>query len=124
MLHFVYGSLQQCVVHLNRPTKAAGYLEYEHARVRWFLSVDSEDLPLEQRLKGQKTYRSLNVGGETVEFSDGFTDLHARSYEAILRGEGFGLECNRVAIETVSRIRSADISSVGEVHPFAASTRK
>jgi UDP-N-acetyl-2-amino-2-deoxyglucuronate dehydrogenase len=120
MLHFVYGALQHSEMHLNTPTKAAGYLEYTQARVRWFLSIDVNDVPAEERAKGKRTYRALTAGGENIEFSDGFTDLHTRSYEAILRGEGFGLEENRVAIETVARIRTADITRTAEVHPFAA----
>lgn len=120
MLHFVYGALQQSVVHLRLPTKSAGYLEYERARVRWFLSIDVDDLPDAERAKGNRTYRALTSAGESIEFSDGFADLHTRSYEGIIRGEGFGLEENRVAIETVASIRTADITRTGDVHPFAA----
>jgi UDP-N-acetyl-2-amino-2-deoxyglucuronate dehydrogenase len=120
MLHFVYGALQHNVVHLSTPTKAAGYLEYAQARVRWFLSIDVNDVPAAERMKGRRTYRALTADGENIEFSDGFTELHTRSYEAILRGEGFGLEENRVAIETVASIRTADITRAGDVHPFAA----
>jgi UDP-N-acetyl-2-amino-2-deoxyglucuronate dehydrogenase len=120
MLHFVYGALQQSVVHLSTPTKAAGYLEYAQARVRWFLSIDVNDVPDAERSKGKRTFRALTAAGENIEFSDGFTDLHTRSYEAILRGQGFGLEENRVAIETVARIRTAEMSRSGDVHPFVA----
>ncbi|MCA0207177.1 MAG: Gfo/Idh/MocA family oxidoreductase [Proteobacteria bacterium] len=120
MLHFVYGKLQQNVVHLNTPTKAAGYLEYEKARVRWFLSLDVNDVPEAERAKGMRTYRAITAGDESIEFSGGFTDLHTRSYEEILAGRGFGLEENRVAIETVSHIRNAPIVSTGEMHPFVA----
>ena len=119
MLHFIFGGLQQNVVHLNEDTKAAGYLEYEHARVRWFLSVDVEDVPQAARDAGQRTYRSITVDGEEIEFSGGFTDLHVRSYEEILAGRGFGLEENRVAIETVSAIRNlAPVGKQGNFHPF------
>lgn len=119
MLHFVYGAVQENVVHLNTPTRAAGYLEYERARVRWFLSVDVEDVPAEERARGKRTYRAIHADGESIEFSDGFTDLHTRSYQEILAGRGFGLEDNRVAIETVARIRSAPVVATGEIHPFA-----
>ena len=119
MLHFIFGALQDNKVHLSSSTKAAGYLEYENARVRWFLSVDIEDVPQTQRDAGQRTYRSITVDGEEIEFSGGFTDLHTRSYEEILAGRGFGLEENRVAISTVAHIRNADISSLtGDYHPF------
>jgi UDP-N-acetyl-2-amino-2-deoxyglucuronate dehydrogenase len=120
MLHFIFGALQDNVVHVSEPTRAAGYLEYEKARVRWFLSVDSSDLPPAQQESGQRTYRSITVDGEEIEFSGGFTDLHTRSYELILQGKGFGLEENRCAITTVAAIREATpIGPRGDYHPLA-----
>lgn len=119
MLHFIFGKLQANVVHLSSDAKAAGYLEYEHARVRWFLSVDVADVPSAQRNAGQRTYRSIAVNGEEIEFSDGFADLHNRSYEEILAGRGFGLEENRTAIATVAAIRDAVPAGLtGDYHPF------
>jgi len=123
MLHFVYGKLQSNLVYLNTPTKASGFLEYEKARVRWFLSLDVGDVPAAEREKGKRTFRAITAGGESIEFSDGFTDLHTRSYEEILAGRGFGLEENRVAIETVAYIRTAPRSSATSdaAHPFLRS---
>jgi len=119
MLHFIFGDLQQNIVHHSGDTKSGGYLEYENARVRWFLSVDIEDVPEAIRAKGQRTYRSITVDGEEIEFSGGFTDLHNRSYEEILAGRGFGLEENRTAIATVAAIRNAELSPLqGDYHPF------
>lgn len=118
MLHFVFGAVQESQVHLATPTKAAGYLEYELARVRWFLSIDVDDVPEAERAKGKRTFRAITANGQNVEFSDGFTDLHTRSYQEILAGRGFGLEENRVAIETVAGIRRAAIITAGEHHPF------
>ncbi|MCZ4328577.1 Gfo/Idh/MocA family protein [Castellaniella denitrificans] len=119
MLHYIFGALQANVVHANAETRASGYLEYERARVRWFLSVDYNDVPEAQQAVGQRTYRSITVDGQEIEFSGGFTDLHTRSYEEILAGRGFGLEENRVAIETVSTIRNASLASLtGDYHPF------
>lgn len=119
MLHFIFGALQDNVVHLASDTKAAGYLEYEHARVRWFLSVDVDDVPGAAREAGQRTYRSITVDGDEIEFSGGFTDLHTRSYEEILAGRGFGLEENRTAIATVAAIRGAAPAALaGDYHPF------
>lgn len=118
MLHFIFGGLQQNIVHMHEPTRAAGYLEYEHARVRWFLSAEMEDLPAGMRGAGQRTYRSITVDGEEIEFSGGFADLHTRSYEEILAGRGFGLEENRTAITTVSVIRgSVPAPLTGDYHP-------
>jgi UDP-N-acetyl-2-amino-2-deoxyglucuronate dehydrogenase len=119
MLHFVFGDLQQNVVHHSSDTKAAGYLEYTQARVRWFLSIDINDVPADVRATGQRTFRSITCEGEDIEFSGGFTDLHTRSYEEILKGNGFGLEENRVAIDTVSHIREAQSQGLtGDYHPF------
>jgi UDP-N-acetyl-2-amino-2-deoxyglucuronate dehydrogenase len=118
MLHHVFGALQENRVHVSTPLKAAGYLEYEHARVRWLLSIDSGDLPDEAKAAGQRTYRSIAADGEQIEFSGGFTDLHTVSYQEILAGRGFGLEDNRTAIETVAAIRTAAPSAGGERHPL------
>ena len=118
MLHFVFGKLQDNVVHYSGEQKAAGYLEYERARVRWFLSIDANDLPDE--VKGKKTtYRSIDISGEELEFSEGFTELHKVSYEEILAGRGYGLDDARHCIETVNVIRSARVVAPrdGQGHP-------
>ncbi|MBZ8117587.1 Gfo/Idh/MocA family oxidoreductase [Roseovarius sp. LXJ103] len=119
MLHFVFGGVQENTVHLNTPVKAAGYLEYTHARVRWFLSLDVNDVPDAERAIGKRTHRAVEVDGESIEFSEGFTELHTRIYEDVLAGRGFGVEENRVAIETVAHIRTAPLAPVGDLaHPF------
>lgn len=106
MLHFVFGRLQRNEVHYSASNKAAGYLEYERARVRWFLSIDANDLPPD--VQGKKpTFRSIDINGEQLEFSEGFTELHKVSYAEILAGRGYGLEDARHCIETVNVIRTA-----------------
>ena len=119
MLHFIFGPLQHNRVHFLSESKAGGYLEYQGARVRWFLSVDASDLPAS--VQGQKTtYRNIDVSGEPLEFSEGFTDLHTISYQEILAGNGYGLEDARHCIETVHGIRTSkpQTGSPDEVHPF------
>ncbi|QRF59000.1 Gfo/Idh/MocA family protein [Variovorax paradoxus] len=119
MLHFIFGKLQRNVVHYSGTAKAAGYLEYERARVRWFLSIDANDLPAD--VKGKKTtFRNIDISGEKLEFSEGFTDLHTVSYKEILAGRGYGLEDARHCIETVDAIRRSTPvqGEQGEVHPF------
>jgi UDP-N-acetyl-2-amino-2-deoxyglucuronate dehydrogenase len=121
MLHFIFGKLQRNVLHHTGNQKAAGYLEYERARVRWFLSIDANDLPAE--VQGKKTtYRNIDISGEQLEFSEGFTDLHTASYGEILAGRGYGLADARPCIETVNVIRTAQVvkGELGEVHPFVA----
>lgn len=119
MLHFIFGRLQENKVYYENQNKAVGYLEYERARVRWFLSIDADDLPNE--VKGrQSTYRKIDINGEQLEFSNGFTDLHTISYQEILAGHGYGLDAARHAVETVNTIRTAPISPINaDVHPFA-----
>ena len=119
MLHFIFGKLQKNVLHYASNDKAAGYLEYEKARVPWFLSIDAGDLP--ESVKGkQPTYRSITVDGNEIEFSGGFTDLHTVSYQEILAGRGYGIEDARHCVETVNTIRSAQTQApdTGEAHPF------
>ena len=119
MLSFVFGKVQNNVAHLRTPERAAGFIECERANVSWFLSVDRNDLPAS--VQGKKTtYRSIKVDGEEVEFSEGFTDLHTRSYEEVLAGNGFGLSEVRPSIEIVSAFRTQPIAPrSGVVHPFA-----
>ncbi|WP_422911691.1 Gfo/Idh/MocA family protein [Pseudomonas sp. MAC6] len=124
MLHFIFGKLQRNVVHFVSESKAAGYLEYERARVRWFLSIDANDLP--ESVKGKKpTYRSITCDGAEIEFSEGFADLHTVSYQAILDGKGYGIEDARHCVETVETIRSLTPCRAqdGEGHPFLVRLR-
>ena len=118
MLTWIFGDVKQNIVHVHDKEKAAGYFELEKARVRWFLSVDYNSIPKNIQETGARTYRSITVNGEEIEFSGGFTDLHTRSYEHILEGKGFGLEEARKSIEIVHDIRSLDIVTVGEKHPL------
>lgn len=121
MLMWIFGGVQTNVVHKFDTTRAAGYLELEKARVRWYLSLECEDLPAEARQKSQATYRSITVDGKEIEFSGGFTDLHTRSYEEILAGKGFRLPEVRPSIQLVADIRNTAIAKpVGNAHPYIA----
>ena len=105
MLAWVFGDVQENIVHFHEKDYAAGYLEFANARVRWFLSVNAKYLPQEVKDKGQTTFRSITIDGQELEFSNGFTDLHTISYQDIIEGEGFGLEDARQAIQLVHDIR-------------------
>jgi UDP-N-acetyl-2-amino-2-deoxyglucuronate dehydrogenase len=120
MLSFVFGDLRENVVHHRAMDCAAGYLEYDRARVRWFLSINARDLSGPAAMS-KKTYRSVTVDGEKIEFSEGFTDLHIASYQRVLNGQGFRLPDVRPSIETVAAIRTKAIDKAfGQVHPFIA----
>ncbi|MEA2106187.1 MAG: Gfo/Idh/MocA family oxidoreductase [Bacteroidota bacterium] len=119
MLTWIFGDVKENIVHLSKDRKAAGYLKLEKANVRWFLSVDYDDLSKDIKQKGQRTYRSITVENEEIEFSGGFTDLHTQTYRQILEGKGFGLEETKKSIETVFQIRNATpVGLKGDYHPI------
>ncbi|WP_462109360.1 Gfo/Idh/MocA family oxidoreductase [Campylobacter concisus] len=119
MLSWIFGPIEENIVHLKQPDTNAGYMRLKNANVRWFLSVNYDYIPENVKDSGKRTFRSIKVDGDEVEFSDGFTDLHTKSYEHILSGEGFGLDEARNSINIVSNIRKmSPIGLKGEYHPF------
>lgn len=120
MLTWVFGGVKENVVHIHTHDRAAGYFELEKARVRWFLSINADTLPEMVKAKGGRTYRSLTIENEQIEFSDGFTELHTHSYQHILDGYGFGLKEARPSIDIVQYIRHSEpIGLKGDYHPLA-----
>ena len=120
MLTWIFGEAESNIVNVHTHDRASGLLRLKKANVRWFLSINDELLPEEAVTKGLRTFRSIVVEGEELEFSEGFTDLHTTSYREILRGNGYGIEATRQAIELVYNIRHAKpIGLVGEYHPLA-----
>jgi UDP-N-acetyl-2-amino-2-deoxyglucuronate dehydrogenase len=119
MLGWIFGETRRNIVHLSEPNKAAGYLELEKARVRWFLSLDFNDLPDFVKSSGKRTYRSITIDGQEIEFSEGFAELHTETYKEILAGRGFGLNDARQSVITVYNIRnSKPLGLTGDYHPF------
>jgi UDP-N-acetyl-2-amino-2-deoxyglucuronate dehydrogenase len=119
LLLWLFGTAGEVIVHHSDPERMSGYLELEHARVRWYLSINSGDLPFTLTPGGKSTYRSISIDGQEIEFTEGFTDLHTRVYQETLAGRGFGIEDARPSIELVHRIRNAPISKLDDnVHPF------
>lgn len=120
MLSWVFGPIEQNIVHVHTHDRAAGFLQLKKARVRWFLSINENTLPAQVKEKGQRTYRSITIGGEEIEFSEGFTDLHTKSYDHILSGNGFGLDDAFASIDIVHQIRTQQpVGLTGDFHPFA-----
>jgi len=119
MLSWIFGDIEENILHVKQYDTNAGFMRLKNARVRWFLSVNYNYIPEDIKLLGQRTYRSITVDGEEIEFSGGFTDLHTRSYEEILKGNGFGLDEARNSINIVSKIRK--LTALGlksDYHPF------
>lgn len=122
LLVWLFGPVEEILVHQAESKRMAGVLELERASVRWLLSVDRDDLPKVSHEAGKTTFRSIVVDGHEVEFSEGFTDLHTRLYEQTLAGQGFGIDDARPSIELTHRIRQAAVSPLaGLVHPFLKS---
>ena len=119
MLSWIFGDTRKNIVHISEPHKAAGYLELENARVRWFLSLDYDDIPVKCKEAGKRTFRSITVDGEEIEFSEGFADLHTLTYKEILAGRGFGLKEARQSVETAYTIRnSKPVGLQGDYNPI------
>lgn len=121
MLAYIFGDIEENIVHIATHDRVAGFLRFKKARVRYFLSINATTLPADIAAQGLRTYRSIKIENEEFEFSGGFTDLHTESYKRILQGEGFGLEEVRNCIQIVYDIRNAKpVGLVGEYHPLAA----
>jgi len=124
MLIWIFGGVKQNILHLSEYNKAAGLLELEKANVKWFLSLDRNDLP-DKAQKRNASFRSIEIDGDEVEFSEGFTDLHTLSYQEILRGSGFGIDEAFPSIEIAHNIRnSVPIGLKGEFHPYLLTINK
>lgn len=120
MLMWIFGNVKQNIVHIHEHDRAAGYLELERARVRWFLSINYDVIPKHVKETGARTYRSLMIEDEEFEFSGGFTELHTKSYQDVLNGGGFRIGAARKAIEIVHDIRhKTPVGVIGEYHPLA-----
>lgn len=120
MLTWIFGETKNNIVHVHTHDRAAGYLEFAKARVRWFLSINADTLPEAARNKNMRTYRSMTLEGEEIEFSDGFTDLHTNSYTEIIKGNGFTVKDAMPSIEIAYTIRKqTPIGLKGDYHPFA-----
>ncbi len=123
LLLWLFGDAGDVIVHHSDPERMSGFLELEHARVRWYLSIAPGDLPFAASPGSKSTYRSINVDGQEVEFTEGFTDLHTRLYQETLAGRGFGIEDARPSIQLAHRIRIAPVTGIDQnSHPFL--TRK
>lgn len=107
MLMWIFGDAEQNLVSNLTHHSASGHLELQKASVNWRLSIDANELPQEAKLAGMRTFRTLTIDGESFEFSDGFTELHTRSYEEIIAGRGFPISETKKAIEVVHGIRTA-----------------
>ena len=119
MLMWMFGGVQKNHLFLREPGKAAGFIELQDANVKWFLSIDPQDLPKEAVENSGSTHRSITIDGKELEFTNGFTALHKKIYEDIILGSGFGIEVARPSIEAAYDIRHLPVTKVNELfHPM------
>jgi UDP-N-acetyl-2-amino-2-deoxyglucuronate dehydrogenase len=107
LLLWIFGDVKESIVYQHGIDTASGKLELAKAEINWMLSIDDGQLPEEVKNNGQRTYRSLNIDGDQVEFSDGFAELHTRSYEEILRANGIMLDETKNVIQLLHDIRNS-----------------
>ena len=120
MLQWIFGPVEENIVHVMSHDRVAGFLRLKRARVRYFLSINAACLPANAVQGEKRTYRTIMIDGDEFEFSQGFTELHTRSYEEILAGRGFRINEARPCIQMVSDIRhSTPIGLKGDYHPLA-----
>jgi len=106
MLIWIFGEVKDSkAMHLDN--KASGNLTLDRANVEWKMSIDANDLPEGVKLSGGTTYRSILIENESFEFSKGFNDLHTRSYEEIIKGNGFSILDALPSIELTYNIRNS-----------------
>ena len=121
LITWYFGKVVESEVHLSQHNKMAGFIELENANVKWYLSIDRNDLPRDVVEKKKTTYRSITIDGEEVEFTEGFNDLHTIVYEKTISGEGFGIEDARNSIELVYKLRNKQQNikpEIEKIHPF------
>ena len=125
MLMWLFGPAQTTELYVREPNRMGGYIELPNADVEWFLSLEPEDIP-NRADEDQRTFRTISVDGEEIEFSGGFTDLHTKVYEETLNGNGFGIEDARPSIELVHKLRTMKLTEnpTGVVHPSIQELRK
>lgn len=119
LLIWLFGEVETTKVHLNEKDKMSGFVEFKNATVKWYLSIDRNDLPEDVVAQGKPTFRSIKIDNEEIEFTEGFTDLHTRVYERTLSGNGFGIDIARPSIQLVYKIRNENLSADREtMHPI------
>ncbi|MDP3278746.1 MAG: Gfo/Idh/MocA family oxidoreductase [Deltaproteobacteria bacterium] len=119
LLMWLFGEVEDTKIHLAAPRRTSGFIAFERAHVKWFLSVEQKDLPFVAEPGKKTTYRSITIDGEEIEFSEGFTDLHTVVYQEILAGRGYGIDAAQPAVELTYRLRTTETTAIDDTaHPL------
>jgi UDP-N-acetyl-2-amino-2-deoxyglucuronate dehydrogenase len=107
VLLWIFGEVKSFRVNEHTTERASGSLVLERADVNWFLSINETDLPSAAPGEKKGSYRSLIIDKEEYEFSNGFEDLHTKSYEELLAGRGNPIRETRNVVQLMHDIRNA-----------------
>ena len=66
----------------------SGTLEMEHAKVKWTLSINEDDLPADYKARGKRYFRKILIDGIPYRLDEGMKNLHTECYREILAGNG------------------------------------
>ena len=119
MLIWIFGKVEASEVHVRSHDRAGGFLKLENADVEWFLGINPDLIPQEQKEKGQRMFRHIEVDREKIEFTAGFEDLHTISYKDILDGNGFTLNDATESITLIETIRNDKLVSGKSIHELS-----
>ena len=109
MLMWIFGPYREFTLSEKTKDTNSGTLKLKNADIKWYLSINSDNLPVKVKKQNLTTYRTIKIDNQEIEFSKGFTDLHTLSYKNILSGNGYGLKDAKNSIEVVSQIRNKQI---------------
>lgn len=105
-LIWMFGNCSEIEITHKEQKTTKGIMHLEKARVNFHLSFDYNELC--QKIKDQNGYaqRELIVDGNSIDISEGFTDLHTELYREILNGNGYRADETRKAIIITELIRN------------------
>lgn len=105
LLIWIFGNVKKVGIESASSKNIRGYLILEKAKVSWFFSVDSQDLP-----KGSVGFhRKFTINNQEYSLETGLDLLHERVYEQIIRKSGPGIQESRPSIELCNHLKNSII---------------
>jgi len=95
LVSWLFGDVKDIFTETNNTVESRGNLQLANANVQWNLSIAQHE----------KARRIIIIDGKTIEFTDGFADLHTQSYHEILNKKGFTIKDVKPSVDITERIR-------------------
>ncbi|HUV82734.1 MAG TPA: Gfo/Idh/MocA family oxidoreductase [archaeon] len=96
LLQWLFGQHEEVIVDEYSNEEVGGAIKFKDVVAYFNLSIN----------KNNKPTRLLKIDNYECSFSRGFTDLHTKSYQEILAGNGFGIEDVRPSIRLCEELRN------------------